>query len=573
MGTAANKDGARMRDLEMLRRMWAFVRPYRVLFAASLLLLPLISACLLAQPYIVKRTIDDYIMKGSTEGMAWWGLMFALAVLGEFFLLYWQHYITMLVAQRSLADLRVAVFDKIMSMESAFFDKNPVGRLVTRMTTDIDVINEMFAAGAITMLMDIITLAGIVTIMLAIHTKLALVALSTLPLMLILIDFFRRKARRYYRLIRERIAKINAYLQEAISGMAVIQLFAQEDASAREFEALNAAHRDANHYSNIYEASLFSIVEAVSNISIALIFWYGAHLILGEPVSATSTVATAVGLGTLVGFMEYINKFFVPVRDFSTKYAVMQSAIAACEKVFSVLELEPAIADPEKPASAPPASGTIEFENVSFSYIEGEAVIKELSFRVEPGQHVAIVGATGSGKTTITKLLARFYDVQSGRILVDGIDVREWKLSELRRRMGCVLQDVYLFSDTVAANITLGDESIGMAKVREAARSVNASGFIATLDHGFDEAVRERGNNFSAGQRQLLSFARALAHEPEILVLDEATSSVDHDTEELIQDAVKKLQSGRSSLVIAHRLSTIESADRILVLHRGELRE
>jgi ABC-type multidrug transport system fused ATPase/permease subunit len=410
--------------------------------------------------------------------------------------------------------------------------------------------------------------------MMAIHFKLALVTLSTMPVMVLCVDFFRRKARRYYRLIRERIARINAYLQEAITGMAVVQLFAREEEVAAEFAQRNADHRDAYHRSNLYEAALFSIVEAISNISVALILWYGAHLVTGETPSLQSgAVAGAVGFGTLVAFIEYMNKFFIPIRDFSTKYAVMQSAITAAERVFALLELEPRIASPAVSTSVPPPRGVIEFENVTFSYLDDEPVLRGLSFSVRAGEHVALVGATGSGKTTITKLLTRFYDVSGGRILVDGIDVRDWPLAELRRRIGMVQQDVFLFSGTVAENIRLWNERIGEQELRRAAARVHADVFVDRLERGYDEPVRERGNNFSTGQRQLLSFARALAHTPEILVLDEATSSVDTETEELIQEAVSELQRGRTSVVIAHRLSTIENADRILVMHHGELRE
>ncbi len=572
-GTQAESALGRTRDIELVARLWKYIRPYRHLFVVSMFLLPAVSACMLVQPYIVKRAIDGYIALGTVDGLGWWAIAFGAAIVGEFFCLYWQHYFTMLVAQKSLADLRVEVFRKVQTLESQFFDRNPVGRLVTRMTTDIDVINEMFAAGAITVLMDAITLLGIIAIMFAINAKLALVALCTLPVLALLIDFFRRKARRYYRLIRERIAKINAYLQEAITGMAVVQLFAREAQVADEFERLNSLHRDAYHRSNLYEASLFSIVEAVSNISVALLIWFGAHLILQTPVAADGVVAQVVGFGTLVAFIEYMNKFFIPIRDFSTKYAVMQSAVTACERVFDLLEHEPVIANPEFPAATPPARGVIEFDDVTFAYLAGEPILKGVSFRVEAGEHVAIVGATGSGKTTVTKLLARFYEIQSGSIRVDGVDVREWDLPDLRRRIGMVQQDVYLFSGSVAENVRLWEPTISDDDVRAAAQHVNADKFIDLLEARYDEPVRERGNNFSTGQRQLLSFARALAFQPEILVLDEATSSVDTETEELIQDAVAKLQAERTSLVIAHRLSTIENADRIIVMHHGEVRE
>ncbi len=572
-GPHAEQRLGRTRDAQILAGLWRFIRPYRGLFWLAIGLLPAVSACLLAQPYIIKRVIDDHIATGNLEGLGAWTALFAAVVLAEFFLLYWQHYVTMLVAQKSLADLRVAVFDKVQTMEAAYFDRNPIGRLVTRMTTDVDVINEMFAAGALTVLMDAITLVGIVAIMMTIHLKLALVTLTTLPLMAVLMDFFRRKTRRYYRLIRERIARLNGYLQEVLSGMAVVQLFAREQQVANEFDRLNSLHRDAYHRSNFYEASLFSIVEAVSSISIALIVWYGAHLLVGQSAATSSPLGSAISFGTLVAFIEYMNKFFIPVRDFATKYAVMQSAVSAAERVFELLDISPAIRTPAQPAATPAARGILEFQDVSFSYVEDEKVLKNVSFKVEAGEHVAIVGATGSGKTTITKLLTRFYDVDSGRILVDGVDVRDWRLDDLRARIGVVQQDVYLFSDSVAENLSLGNADFGRERVVAAARRVNADGFIRRLHHGYDEPVRERGNNFSTGQRQLLAFARALSAAPEILVLDEATSSIDTETEALIQQALAELQQDRTSMVIAHRLSTIENADRILVMHHGELRE
>ncbi|HUI26135.1 MAG TPA: ABC transporter ATP-binding protein, partial [Candidatus Kryptonia bacterium] len=490
------------------------------------------------------------------------------AVVGELTFLYLQYYFTMLVAQKSLADLRIAIFAHVQRLDAAFFDRNPVGRLVTRMTTDVDVINEMFAAGAITILMDLVTLLGIVGIMLAIDARLALVSLSLLPLMLVAINFFRIRARHSYRLIRERIARLNAYLQEAISGMAVIQLFVREAQTFAEFDRHNDAHREANHWSNIYEASLFSIVEAVSSISFALIVWYGGSRILGG----------ALAFGTLVAFIEYVQKFFVPLRDFSTKYAVMQSAMTAAERVFELLDTAPAICTPphvQSPVArgAVRARGRIEFDHVWFAYKRDDFVLRDVSFTVEPGEKVAIVGATGAGKTTIIKLLNRFYDVQRGRVLVDGVDVREWELSALRRCIGAVAQDVFLFSGTVAENIDLGRPQIDPDAVRRAATTVHAQRFIERLPGGYDERIRERGSNLSTGQRQLLSFARALAYDPTILVLDEATSSVDTETELLIQDAVEKLMHDRTAVVIAHRLSTIEHADRIIVMHHGQVRE
>jgi len=474
-----------------------------------------------------------------------------------------QYYLTMLVAQKSLADLRVDIFAHVQRLEAAYFDRNPVGRLVTRMTTDIDVINEMFAAGAMTILMDVATLLGIIAIMLWIDWRLALVSLSLLPVMLIAINFFRLKARHSYRLIRERIARINAYLQEAISGMTVIQLFAREAQTFREFDRYNDAHRDANHWANVYEASLFSLVEAVSSISFALIVWYGGTQILGATLA----------VGTLVAFIEYVQKFFIPVRDFSSKYAVMQSAMAAAERVFELLDTPPLVVSAARARVPAPARGRIEFDHVWFAYKPDEFVLRDVTFTVEAGEKVAIVGATGAGKTSVIKLLDRFYDVPMGRVLVDGIDVRDWDLHALRRCIAAVSQDVFLFSGTIAENIHLGRADIGLEAVQQAAATVNAQRFIERLPAGYNTVLRERGSNLSTGQRQLLSFARALAYQPTILVLDEATSSVDTETELLIQDALQKLMRGRTALVIAHRLSTIEGADRIIVLHHGQIRE
>ena len=553
-------------DARLIRRLWTYIRPYRRDFWVAAWCLPATSLFVLAQPYVLKLTIDRYIAHLDAHGVAVMGLLYAIAVAGEFTFLYLQYYFTMLVAQNSLADLRIDIFAHVQRLEAAYFDRNPVGRLVTRMTTDIDVINEMFAAGALTLLMDAVTLVGIAAIMLAIDYRLALVALSLLPVMLVAINFFRLKARHSYRLIRERIARLNAYLQEAISGMTVIQLFVHEHQSHREFDRFNDQYREANHWSNIYEAALFSIVEAVSSISFALIVWYGGHEILGG----------ALAFGTLVAFIEYVQKFFIPLRDFSSKYAVMQSAMSAAERVFELLDTAPAIADPPPVGTATPPlphRGQIEFEHVWFAYKGDDYVLCDVSFRVEPGEKIAIVGATGAGKTTVIKLLNRSYDVQRGRVLVDGVDVRNWDLHALRRCIGAVSQDVFLFSGTVADNIRLNRPEIDLATVQRSASVVNAHRFIERLPRGYDEPLRERGSNLSAGQRQLLSFARALAYDPLILVLDEATSSVDTETELLIQDALEKLMRDRTAVVIAHRLSTIEHADRIIVMHHGQIRE
>jgi ATP-binding cassette subfamily B protein len=550
-------------DARLVRRLWAYIRPHRTWFWAAMLCLPLTSACSLAQPYLLKIAIDRYMAQGDRVGLLRTGVLYGLAMVAEFGFLYLQYYLMMLVAQRSLAALRLDLVEHLQQLPARFFDRNPVGRLVTRLTTDVDVINEMFAAGALTILMDVATLLGIVAIMLTVDWRLALVTLGLVPVLGAAVNFFRIRARHNYRLIRDRLARLNAYLQEALAGMSVIQLFARERASQQRFDRLNDDFRAANHAANVYEAALFSIVEAVSSITLAVIVWYGGGEIL----------AGALAFGTLVAFIEYMQRFFVPIRDFSTKYAVMQSAMSSSERIFELLDQPVTLASPARPQTPPVVRGRIEFDQVWFAYNGEDWVLRDLSFVVEPGERVAIVGHTGAGKTTVIKLLNRTYDVHRGRVLVDGVDVRDWDLAALRRHVGVVLQDVFLFSGTIATNLTLERDDVAVDAAIAAARTVHADPFIRRLPDGYDERVRERGNNLSVGQRQLLAFARALAYRPTILVLDEATSSVDTETELLIQDAVTRLLSGRTALVVAHRLSTIEHADRILVMHGGELRE
>ena len=565
--TTASQAGVGAYDARLIRRLWHYVRPYRREFYAACAFLPLTSAFALAQPYILKLAIDEYIAAGSPQGLAFTAFAYSAVVAAEFLCLYLQYWLTMRVAQQSLADLREDIFRHVQRLDAAFFDRNPVGSLVTRMTTDVDVINEMFAAGGMTILMDVVTLLGIVAIMFAIDFDLAMVSLALLPVMVVAINFFRVKARASYRLIRERIARLNGFLQEAISGMAIVQMFAQEDAQHDRFRELNDAHNQANHKSNFYEAALFSFVETMSSISFALIVWYGAGQVLGA----------ALAIGTLVAFIEYVQKLFVPIRDFSSKYAVMQSAMTAAERVFHLLDVEPRIANQAVARHRPVDAdrhrpGSIEFDRVWFAYRGDEYVLRDVSFRVDVGETVALVGQTGSGKSTVIKLLSRFHDVARGRVLVDGVDVRDWDLHDLRRRIGLVSQDVFLFTGSVRENIGLF-RALPDAKIRAAAAAVNADKFIERLPRGYDQPLRERGNNLSVGQRQLLSFARALAYDPGILVLDEATSSVDPETESWIQDGVDRLLRHRTSLVVAHRLSTIENADRILVMQAGRVRE
>lgn len=550
-------------DLKLIKRLWQFISAYKRLFWFSMLLVPLQQLFGLAQPYIMKEAIDRYIGGGNFWGLQAMALFFLVALIGEVITFYFHYYMTMLVAQRCLADLRVAIFSHVQKLPMSYFDRNPVGRLVTRMTTDVDVLQEMFAAGVMTLISDFIMLVWIVVIMFYLHVQLALVSLALIPFMLLAINFFRVKARQTYRLIRERIARINAYLGEAIMGMAVIQLFVREQKSYREFDQLNSAHRDALQLSNVYEAALYSMVEAAGSVSLGLLLWYGG----GEVLHGV------IGIGTLVAFKEYIHRFFIPLRDFSQKYAVMQSAMSSAERIFHLLDTPVTISSPARPAVPRPFRGEVTFDNVWFGYKQDEPVLKGVAFRVEPGEKVAVVGATGSGKTTTIKLLSRFYDIQRGSIKVSGVDIRDWDLQALRQHIGVVLQDVFLFSGDIRTNLCLGDSSIASERIERAARYANATGFIRNLRDGFGAQVRERGSNFSAGQRQLLALARVLVFQPEILVLDEATSSVDTETEMLIQDALEKIMRERTCVVIAHRLSTIRNADRIIVLHRGEVRE
>jgi len=550
-------------DVALLRRLWRYIRPYRGQFILAVVCLPLTSASLLAQPYILKLAIDNYIAHNDAAGLTRAGLLFVAALVGEFIFFYLQYQATMTVAQHSLSDLRVELFTHLQELPASFFDRNPVGRLVTRLTTDVDAINEAFTAGTLTIFMDVLTLVGIIVIMLTINVKLTFVTLALLPPLLVAMNFLRVRSRNTYRVIRERLARINAFLQETLSGIAVVQLFAQEKKLFAEFDERNREFRDANHLSNIYEATLFSLVEAVGSISIALMLWYGAVQI----------GTGAVALGTLIAFIEYLQKFFVPIREFGTKYTTMQSAMTAVERVFQLLDTPVTITSSPQPRGPERVLGRIVFDHVWFAYKGDDWVLRDVSFALEPGQKIALVGATGAGKSTISKLLNRFADVQRGRILIDGVDVRDWDLKALRRQIGIVLQDVFLFAGDVATNITLGRDDITQADLERAASYVNAHRFIDQLPRRYQEPIRERGSNLSGGQRQLLSFARALAYNPAILVLDEATSSVDPETELWIQDAMTNLMAGRTTIVIAHRFSTIQNADRIIVLHKGQVRE
>ncbi len=565
-------------DWRLLKFVWRFVRPYRRLFWFSVLLMPLNSIFVLAQPYVFKLTIDIFLARQHVAAPRWlapilaashghgllvMGAMYLLLLVGEVGSYYGQFYLTMMVAQYSLSDLRVALFRHVERLPMAFFDRTPAGRLVSRMTTDIDAINEMFSAGSLTLFIDFLTLTGIIVIMFSFNVRLAIWALCGVPPLLLIIEFFRPRMRVVFREIRDRLAALNAYLSESLSGMAVVQLFTRERESRREFEVLNQKSRDAQRISNIYDGVLYSSVEALSSITTALVFWVGG----GDVIHRVITI------GTLVAFFDYAQRFFNPLRDVSSKYTTLQSALTSVERIDALMAMPHAISSPPVPQRVSHPLGAIVFDHVSFEYRPGEPVLRDLSFAVAPGQKIAIVGPTGSGKSTVIKLLNRFYDVTAGRILVDGVDVREWDLRALRRTIGLVQQDVFLFAGDVLENVRLSRTDLNEDQVREALARAQALRFVERLPRGLREEIHERGVNLSGGQRQLLSFARALAYDPRILVMDEATSSVDSETERLIQIALDQLLAARSAVIIAHRLSTIERADRILVLSNGVLRE
>lgn len=550
-------------DRRLMARLAAYTRPYRGAVLLSACLFPALAVVELAQPYLVKVAIDDHILRGDWPGLTRVAALFLLALALQYGLRYWQIYLMNWTGQRVMHDLRQALFSHVQRLPARFFDRTPVGRLMTRILNDVEAINEMFASGIVSILGDVVILAGVVAVMLTLNWRLALVAFAAVPLLFAVAVVFRSRAREAYREVRARIARLNAYLQENLLGMAVVQLFGREAAHAREFQRLNAEHRQAVYRRMRYDALLYAGVEVIGSVAVAGLLWWGGGEIL----------AGSLTFGVLVAFIEYTHRFFLPIRDVSAKYAVMQSAMVAAERIFALLDTPAEIASPPAPYRPDRVWGAIEFREVWFAYEGEQWVLRGLGFRVEPGERIALVGATGAGKSTIAKLLNRSYEVQRGRILLDGVDLREWDLGHLRRAVGVVPQDAFLFAGSIEENIALGDPALGPEAVRAAARAANAEPFIQALPRGYAAEVRERGANLSQGQRQLLAVARALAYDPAVLVLDEATSSVDPEAEALIQAALDRLLEGRTSLTIAHRLSTIQRADRILVLHRGRLVE
>ena len=564
-------------DNRLMRRLLGYLRPYRRQVAVAVFAIIGHSCLELAPPYLTKIAIDRYIPARDVSGLAVMAGLYLIALIASFVLEYLQTWTMQATGQRIMFDMRMQMIEHLQRLDLRFYDRNPVGRLMTRVTTDVDVLNDLFTSGVVSVFGDVFTLIGIMVVLIWMDWRLALVAFSVLPLIAVITQWFRVNVRETYRDVRLWIARINAYLQERITGMATVQLYRREQRDFEAFDEIDRQHRDANVRSIFYYAAFYPGVELVSALAAALILWVGGGWVAG---------GDGLTLGALVAFLQYSQRFFRPISDLSEKFNLLQGAMASSERIFALLDTPVEITSPasahrrvaslDAPVASPDLpepSGIIRFENVTFSYVEGEPVLRNVSFEIRRGQRVALVGATGSGKTTIVSLLLRFYDVQQGRITIDGVDIRDMTLGALRRLFGLVLQDVYLFSGTVAGNVRLGNASMTDADVRRALEAVHASRFVDRLPQGVETPVTERGATFSAGQKQLLSFARALAFDPAVLILDEATSSVDTDTELLIRDALKVVMQGRTTIAIAHRLSTIQDMDRILVLHKGELRE
>lgn len=560
---ADDRPSTRTQDVRLLWRLLSYLRPHvwavGLAFAATVVA----AGAELLQPWLAQQAIDRHIATRDAEGLARLVLVYLVLLVLGFLAEYGQTFILQSTGQRIMRTLRSEVYAQLQRLDLRYYDRHPVGRLMTRVTTDVDALNEMFASGVVTIISDVLVLAGIMVAMLLMDWRLALVAFTVLPLILWAAHWFRTRVRESYRQVRGLVARLNAFLQEHLTGMSTVQLFNQEARTLARFDGINREHRDVNVQSIVYYAVFYPVVEILASLSGALIIWYGTGWVEQGTVS----------LGVLVAFLQYSRRFFQPVSDLSEKFNIMQAAMAASERVFGVLDTEPAVQPPTIPRHPDVAQGRIEFDHVWFAYDGEHDVLSDVSFVIEPGQRVGIVGATGSGKTTIFNLLLRFYDVQRGRVLVDGIDVREWDPSALRALFGLVLQDVHLFSGSIASNIRLGATGIDDEMVRRAARTVNADRFVQARPGGYDGLVAERGATLSGGQKQLLSFARAVAFEPRVLLLDEATSSIDTATEALIEDALHVMMAGRTVLAIAHRLSTIQDMDVILVLHKGEVRE
>ena len=563
-------------DSRLMRRLVGYMRPYRMLVGLSLVFLLAQSVLQVLGPLLTKIAIDKYIRPNGAptfldallphdawSGLSRIGLLYLGVLIGTFFTEFAQTYSMQYMGQLAMFDLRKQLMAHLQQLDVAFYDRNPVGRLVTRVTTDVDVLNDLFASGLVTILGDVLVLGFIVAIMMRLSPLLTGIMLAAMPFVIFVTMLFRRTVTESYRRIRIAIAKINSYLQEHITGIVVLQLFNREARSTVEFEVVNREHMEAYKDAITAYGWFYPVVEFISMLALAGILTYGGFRVQSGRLT----------LGVVAAFLQYGLRFFRPIQDLSEKYNILQSAMASSERIFKLLDTEPAVVPPDKPQPAAKTIEAIEFDHVWFAYKGEDWVLRDVSFRIAPGETIAVVGHTGAGKTTLISLLLRFYDVQRGGIRVGGVDVRDLDPLELRRQFGVVLQDPYLFTGTVGENIRLGTETIREEEVEAAAEQVNLLDFIRSLPEGFAQPIRERGGGLSTGQKQLISFARALAHSPRYLILDEATSSVDTDTEMRVREALGRMVEGRTSIIIAHRLSTIQRADRILVMHKGALRE
>ena len=580
-------------DARLMRRLLQYLKPYwrQVLVALAAIFVG--GAASLAQPYLIKIAIDRFVITRQLDGLNVLAALYLLVLVTAFGAEYLQTWTMQLTGQRIMFDLRMAIYEHLQRLDLRFYDRTPVGRLMTRVTSDVDVLNDLLTSGVVTVFGDVFALVGIMVMMLWMNWRLAVVALAVLPLVVLVTQWFRQNVRDSYRVVRGWIARINAFLQENITGMTTVQLFRREALNFARFDQIDRNHRDANIESIFYYAVFYPAIEAIAALASALIIWYGGGTVMRGLSRSSGGPPPELTLGGLVAFLQYVQRFFRPISDMSEKFNVLQAAMASSERIFKLLDERVLITSPALAARRLAGSGGhIVFENVWFAYdaqpgrdeaavglgkgdeVPGvNYVLKDVSFEVRPGERVGIVGATGSGKTTLVNLLLRFYDVQRGRITIDGVDIRQLDLRELRGLFSLVLQDVHLFSGTIADNIRLGEPSIDNESVRRAAQAVHADTFISRLPNGYASPVAERGSTLSVGQKQLLSFARALAFDPCVLILDEATSSVDTETELMIRDALKVLMAGRTTIAVAHRLSTIQDMDKILVIHKGRLRE
>jgi ATP-binding cassette subfamily B protein len=550
-------------DGRLMMRILRYLKPYWKLLAVSFFFLMLQTGAQLLGPYITKIAIDRYIAQRDIDGLDLMALAYLGVVLFGFIVVFIQTYTTEYTGQRAMHDLRMEVFSHLQKQDLAYFDRNAIGRLMTRTINDVETLNELFSTGVVGLLGDVSIVFGIAVMMFWLDWQLALVCLAAFPVIIYISRFYRRRAREVYRESRMILGRLNAGLQENLAGVATIQAFGQEERMYRRFQDVNLSYRNVLLRSIRYNAVFFPVIELFSALTIGLLLWYGGQQIL----------ANAVQAGVLVAFIQYIQRMYQPIRDLAEKYNVMQAAMASSERIFALLDTPETIMNPSQPKRAAKVAGEVKFQDVWLSYAPGDPVLKGISFHVQPGEKIALVGATGGGKTSIISALCRFYEIERGAILVDGVDIREWDKQELRSHLGLVLQDVFLFSGDIATNITLRDPRIGEERMLDAARRAQIAPFVDKLPNRYGEEVQERGSTFSQGQRQLLSFARALAFDPKILILDEATSSVDTQTELLIQEALDELLKNRTALIIAHRLSTIRHADRILVIHKGEIWE